>query len=184
MTTPPWNVMVFNFPPCFCFSPLNPQVQLLITAPYAVLLLCECAEGGRYLSISAILQDTKRGVVMSAVMSSCQGNRSVPLAQRSDRWDGFDLCEAGWDKDTSFPHSHSFIFPITPCFLLFRSSFCCLSDSISLTRTGFNNVRCQREGLAALVHRDTDPVKPLLLSFPLLLSSPLLRGEIGFCPCP
>jgi len=43
------------------------------------------AVGGRYVSIVAILQNTTLGVVMSVVMSSCQGNRSVPLAHRADR---------------------------------------------------------------------------------------------------
>lgn len=68
---------------------------------------CGITVGRSYLLIVAILQDTKLGVVMSAVMSSCQGNRSMPLAQRSDRWDGTDLCELGQDKAASLSFSPS-----------------------------------------------------------------------------
>lgn len=118
MTRSTAAVMVFNFPLLFLFFPLKSPVPPLITpftpvrdtvwyyycATMSVCVrayVCLCAVGGRYLSIVAILQDTKLGVVMSVVMSSCQGNRSMPLAQRSDRWDGIDLCEPGQDKAAS-----------------------------------------------------------------------------------
>lgn len=89
------TVVVFNFPSLFLFILLKIAGATSYYAPHHSLgTQCgvitvqknECVRvwytvGGRYLSIVAILQDTKLGVVMSAVMSSCQGNRSVPLAQ-------------------------------------------------------------------------------------------------------
>lgn len=107
--------MVFNFPPLFLLFPLKPLVPPLITpftpplgTKHGVITVQRCASvsvcytvGGRYLLIVAILQDTKLGLVMSAMMSPCQSNRSVPLARRSDRWDGIDLCESGQDKAAS-----------------------------------------------------------------------------------
>lgn len=100
--------MVFNFPPLVFVVPLGMPPLITpftsLTGQGMVLLPCKDAHvsmGGRYLLIVAILQDTKLGLVMSAVMSSYQGNRSLPLAWRSDRWDGTDLCELGQDKVAS-----------------------------------------------------------------------------------
>lgn len=216
MTRSTAAVMVFNFPLLFLFFPLKSPVPPLITpftpvrdtvwyyycATMSVCVrayVCLCAVGGRYLSIVAILQDTKLGVVMSVVMSSCQGNRSMPLAQRSDRWDGIDLCEPGQDKAaslSSFPlalslseelpvnltsvcsRTLSFLSSQTKTALLSFVAICRVFLSLPLphththTHTGLNDVRCQWMGLAAPVHSGSEWGRPLLtcLSSPFLVS--------------
>lgn len=89
---------------------------------------------GRHLLIVAILPDTKLGVVMSAVMSSCQCNRSAPLARPSDRWDGQWPLRAGTGHShTSRRLSRSHLSSSSPFTLSFTLSLLLVADEALLT---------------------------------------------------